>query len=52
MIDLATRGRAHEWVRDLHYDRTPAEEILAGALARYVDERFSVTNPRLLGLLA
>jgi hypothetical protein len=52
MIDLAIRGRAHELVKDLHYERTQAEEILAGALARYVDERFSVTNRRSLGLLA
>jgi hypothetical protein len=52
MIDLAIRGRAHELLRDLHYERNQAEEILAGALARYIDERFSVTNRRVLGLLA
>jgi hypothetical protein len=52
MIDLAIKGRAHELLRDLHYQRNQAEEILAGALARYLDERFSVTNRRRLGLLA
>ena len=52
MIDLAIRGRAHELLRDLHYERNQAEEILAGALSRYIDERFSVTNRRFLGLLA
>jgi hypothetical protein len=52
MIELAIRGRAHELVDDLRYERQPAEEILAGALARYLDERFSVTNRRSLGLLA
>jgi hypothetical protein len=52
MIDLAIRGRARELVKDLGYERKQAEEILAGALARYVDERFSITNRRSLGLLA
>ena len=52
MIDLAIGGRALELLRDLHYERDQAESILAGALARYIDERFSVTNRRLLGLLA
>jgi hypothetical protein len=52
MIDLAIRGRAHELVDDLSYERKQAEEILAGALARYLDERFSVTSRRSLGLLA
>lgn len=52
MIELAIRGRAHELVNDLHYERDQAEEILAGALSRYLDERFSVTNRRSLGLLA
>jgi hypothetical protein len=50
-ITLAIRGRAHELTRDLKYDRPAAERVLAGALARYVDERFSVSNRRLLGLL-
>ncbi len=31
-------------------DRALAEDILAGAIARYLDDRFSVTNSRILGL--
>ncbi|MEO5727812.1 MAG: hypothetical protein ABI134_04740 [Byssovorax sp.] len=30
-------------------DRSTAEDILGGAIARYLDDRFSVTNSRLLG---
>jgi len=30
-------------------DRAMAEDILGGAIARYLDDRFSVTNSRLLG---
>jgi hypothetical protein len=52
MIELAIRGRAHELVDELCYGRKQAEELLAGALARYLDERFSVTNRRSLGLFA
>lgn len=49
MIDLAIKGRARELLNDLHYPRDQAEEVLAGALAHYLDERFSVTNRRHLG---
>lgn len=31
-------------------DRTAAVDILGGAISRYLDERFSVTNSRMLGL--
>lgn len=51
MIDAAIRGRAVELSEKLHYEIPEAWDILAGALARYLDERFSVTNRRLLGLV-
>ena len=34
----------------LYPDRAVAEDILAGAIAQYLDDRFSVTNSRMLGL--
>lgn len=36
-------------VNSLNYGRSEAEEILAGAVAGYLDERFSVTSRRLMG---
>jgi len=50
-IDNAIRGRAMELVENLRYDIPEAEEILAAAVAQYLDERFSVTNRRIMGLL-
>jgi hypothetical protein len=50
MIDAAVKGRAAE-LRHLGYEMQAAWDILAGAMARYVDERFSVTDRRLLGLM-
>jgi hypothetical protein len=34
----------------LYADRTVAEDILAGAITQYLDDRFHVTDRRLLGL--
>ena len=51
MIDAAVKGRAAELIQALGYEMNEAWDILAGAMARYVDERFSVTNRRLLGLI-
>lgn len=51
MIDEAIRGRAVELSGRLNYERLQAWEVLAGAMAGYLDERFSVTSRRLLGLL-
>lgn len=51
MIDGAIRGRAKELTKSLGYGIPEAEDILATAVAQYLDERFSVTNRRLLGLL-
>jgi hypothetical protein len=50
-IEAAIRGRGIELVDKLGYGIPEAWDILAGALARYLDERFSVTNRRRLGLL-
>ena len=51
MIEAAIRGRAVELSEKLHYEVPEAWDILAELLARYLDERFSVTNRRLLGLI-
>ena len=51
LIDNAIRGRAMELVENLRYAIPEAEEILAAAVAQYLDERFSVTNRRIMGLL-
>ena len=37
-------------VKNLKYERGQAEVILGGAIAYYLDERFSVTNRQILGL--
>ena len=44
------RGRARELTRDLGYEQPRASQILCGALAIYLDDRFSVTARRQLGL--
>lgn len=51
MIDDAISGRAHELTDRLRYTQGEAEQILVTALARYLDERFSVSRRRQLGLL-
>ena len=51
MVDAAVKGRAVELFQNLGYDKPTTWDILAGAMARYVDGRFSVTNRRVLGLL-
>jgi hypothetical protein len=51
MIDGAIRGRARELTKDLGYTIPEAEGILAAAVAAYLDERFSVTSRRALGML-
>jgi hypothetical protein len=51
MIDAAVRGRAVELSELLGYDVPTAWAILAKAMAGYLDERFSVTSRRLLGLM-
>ena len=50
MTEDAIRGRGVELTKYLGYDDEQAIQILSGALARYLDERFSVSRRRLLGL--
>ncbi len=49
MIESAIRQCAELLVKKLKYSRPAAEQILSDALAGYLDERFSITNLRLLG---
>jgi hypothetical protein len=51
MIGHAIRGRALELANELKYSLPEAADVLSGALARYLDERFSVSSRRLLGFL-
>jgi hypothetical protein len=51
MIADAISGRARELIGPLGYPREEAKQILVNALARYLDERFSVSCRRQLGLL-
>ncbi len=51
MIQATLQDRWLELRRKLDYDKTDAERILAGALAYYLDERFSITDGRKLGWL-
>jgi hypothetical protein len=51
MVNDAFVGRAHELREQLGYDEATAKRILVDAIARYLDERFSVSNRRRLGLL-
>ncbi len=51
MIENAIRGRAHELKGQLDYPEDDAKAILVRALARYLDERFSVSSRRRLGFL-
>jgi hypothetical protein len=50
MIHAALAICAKELSEALEYDRPTAETILAGAVDKYLDERFSFTNRKLLGL--
>jgi len=49
LIVGAIRGRARELTHDLAYPEEEANSILSSALAIYLDERFSITDRRLLG---
>jgi hypothetical protein len=51
MITDAIRGRAQELIGPLKYPQDQAKDILVTALARYLDERFSVSARRRLGWL-
>jgi len=49
LIIGAIRGRARDLTRDLGYPEPRANKILGGALAIYLDDRFSITERRQLG---
>ena len=51
MIDSAIHGRTMELRKYLGYELPEAQDILATAVAQYLDDRFSVTNRRALGML-
>jgi hypothetical protein len=51
LIADAISGRAKELTRDLGYSQEEAKVILIAALARYLDERFSVSSRREFGML-
>lgn len=51
MVQAGLQERWIELRRKLGYDKLDAERILAGALAYYLDERFSITDGRKLGWL-
>jgi hypothetical protein len=51
MIADAISGRARELTGPLKYPQEEAKRVLVSALARYLDERFSVSRRRQLGLL-
>jgi len=49
LIVGAIQGRARELTHDLEYEKPQATKILGGALAIYLDDRFSITERRELG---
>lgn len=51
MIADAISGRAQELTSPLRYSQDEAKQILISALARYLDQRFSISSRRRLGLL-
>jgi hypothetical protein len=51
MIQSALQDRWYELRKNLRYEQDAADRIMAGALAYYLDERFTVTDRRKLGWL-
>ena len=51
LITAAISGRARELTGPLKYSQEEAKHILVWALARYLDERFSVSSRREFGML-
>jgi hypothetical protein len=51
LIADAISGRARELTQNLGYSQEEAKGILVSAIARYLDERFSVSSRRELGML-
>jgi hypothetical protein len=48
-LDAVFRRAAQTLTKALRYERAQAEDILAAAVAHYLDERFRVTERKLLG---
>jgi hypothetical protein len=51
MISDAITRRAHELTERLHYSAEDAKAILVSSITQYLDERFSVSSRRRMGLL-
>ncbi|MEK6234950.1 MAG: hypothetical protein N2C14_09575 [Planctomycetales bacterium] len=51
LIAEAISGRARELTKSLKYPQQEARNILVSSLAQYLDDRFSVTSRRQMGLL-
>jgi hypothetical protein len=51
LIENAIGGRAGELTGPLNYSKEEAKHILVSALAHYLDDRFSVSSRRRMGLL-
>lgn len=51
MISDAIAGRAKELTASLRYSQDEAQDILVKTIAHYLDDRFSVSSRRRLGLL-
>ncbi|QTA91835.1 hypothetical protein [Desulfonema magnum] len=49
MIEWRLQKCGSDLTQKLNYTREEAETVLAGAIAYYLDERFSITNRELLG---
>jgi hypothetical protein len=49
MVTNAISDQATQLVDWLKYNKDEAREILSGAMARYLDERFTVSSRRRLG---
>jgi hypothetical protein len=52
MIQAALQDRWYELRKNLTYEPDAADRIMAGAVASYLDERFTVTDRRKLGWLS
>ena len=50
LISNAITGRAKELVEELQYSQEQAEQILVAAIAKYLDNRFSVSRRQHLGI--
>lgn len=49
LIDQVIQDAAHDLIGKLTYPKEQAAQLLTGAIAYYLDERFNITNADLLG---